>query len=126
MTLSNLLLLQCFYATLGIGYNAVSYWQAASGRQLLAPTPPLTGAMSMLVFGLFLIPGFLRLLVAYRILMAAAVILLGYGGVVKHVVNAFGGLSAYSSTAAWALALGINVSGLLLNLYAAGGMFSLG
>jgi hypothetical protein len=123
MALRKLLSLQIVYALLGIGYNVVSYFQVSSGGQQLSSTDPLTGGLVMFCYGLFLIPGFLRSLKIYRVLMIIAIIGIGYGGVVKHIINYFSNLEIYSSIAAWACALGINLFGLVLNVMAAAGLY---
>lgn len=108
---------------MGIGYNVVSYYQVSSGGQQLSSTDPLTGGLVMFCYGLFLIPGFLRSVKIYRVLMIIAIIGIGYGGVVKHILNYFNDLTLYSSTVAWAFALGINLFGLVLNVMAAAGLY---
>jgi len=123
MTLRRLLCLQIIYALMGIGYNVVSYYQVSSGGQQLSSTDPLTGGLVMFCYGLFLIPGFLRSVKIYRVLMIIAIIGIGYGGVVKHILNYFNDLTLYSSTVAWAFALGINLFGLILNVMAAAGLY---
>ncbi len=123
MPLQKLLYLQVLYALMGIGYNVVSSYQVSSGGQQLSSTDPLTGGLVMLCYGLFLIPGFLRSLKLYRLLMIIAIVGIGYGGVVKHIINFFQDLTLYSSTVAWAFALGINLFGLVLNVMAAAGLY---
>ena len=125
MGLRKLLSLQVVYSLMGIGYNVVSYYQVSSGGQQLSSTDPLTGGLVMLCYGLFLIPGFLRSVKIYRLLMLVAIIGIGYGGVVKHVINFFQDLSLYSSTVAWAFALGINLFGIVLNIIAAAGLYQI-
>ena len=60
---------------------------------------------------------------AYRTLMGIAILALGVGGILVHLVNMSYRPEAYSSVIAWALAVLINVFGLLLNLIAANGKF---
>ncbi len=123
MKLKNLLALQLAYFLAGMAYNVWSYVLLSSGGAPLAPTAPLMGGASMIVYALFLLPGVLRRITLYRVLMAVAILVMGYGGVVKHVINFFGKLSLYHSTTAWAFALGINLFGLVLNIMAAAGSF---
>jgi hypothetical protein len=123
MKLKTLLFLQLAYLVLGTGYNVVSYAMVASGRAPLAPTPPILGAASMAIYGLCLLPGVFRYVTVYRVLMAIAVFVLGYGGVVKHILNFPAGLSVYASPAAWVAAVAINIYGAVLNVAAAAGRF---
>jgi hypothetical protein len=58
-----------------------------------------------------------------RVLMGASVVLLGYGGVITHLLN-IGHLDLYQSVWTWAGAIGINGVGLALNLAAALGWFA--
>ncbi|MGD0857671.1 MAG: hypothetical protein ABSA18_18025 [Dehalococcoidia bacterium] len=123
MKLIRLLQLQIVYGILGIGYNGISFFLTAMGKQPLASTSPVLGFISMLVYGLFLVSGFLRKIVLYRILMIVSVIVLGYGGVVQHIINIFVQPQIYSSLIAWAVAVIINLFGLGLNIVAALGKF---
>lgn len=124
MKLTSLLRLQLLYAALGIGFNMVSYALIASGHPGLTAVNPMVGCTTMLIYVLMLLPGFFRKLMLYRVLMGVCVIALGYGGVVGHILNAFGGkMNLYSSAAAWALAVLINSFGLVLNLIAVAGLF---
>jgi hypothetical protein len=123
MQWKTLLWLQVLYALLGIAYNGVSIYYASVFSQPLAPTKPLLGIMTMLVYALFLLPGYLGKTVFYRVLMALAVIVIGYGGVVTHLINIFSQPQLYSSLTAWSFAVGINLFGLVLNITAALGKF---
>ena len=124
MNLKKLLMLQLFYCLLGAGYNIVSYILTSAGSSPLSATPPLVGVISMLVYGICLTPGFLGAIKIYRLLMGIAIIVYGYGGIVKHLMNFYqNGLTDYSSMAAWAIAIGINVFGLVLNIMAVSGKF---
>lgn len=126
MRLKRLLTLQLVYLILGIGYNAVSYVAVLMGRPRFSATDPITGAVSMAVYGLFLVPGALRWLKTYRVLMLVALLVFGYGGVVKHILNLISDPSLYSSIWAWGAAVGINLFGVILNLIAAAGWFKNG
>jgi hypothetical protein len=77
----------------------------------------------MITYALFLIPGYLRKITLYRILMGIAVIVMGYGGVVTHIMNIFTQPQVYSSIVAWAVAVGVNLFGLSLNIIAVLGKF---
>jgi hypothetical protein len=123
MKLTTLLRLQVIYFVLGMLYNGVSLYLAAQGKPALAPTNPVLGSISMITYALFLIPGYLRKITLYRILMGVAILVLGYGGVVTHIINIFTQPQVYSSIAAWAAAVGINLFGLALNIIAVSGKF---
>jgi len=123
MKLTTLLRLQIIYFVLGMLYNGVSMYLSAQGKPALAPTKPVLGAISMIAYALFLIPGYLRNINLYRILMGVAIVVMGYGGVVTHIINIFIQPQVYSSIVSWAAAVGINFFGLVLNIIAASGKF---
>ena len=83
---------------------------------------PLTNVARPL-YASFLIPGFLKKIPFFRILMVLAVLLLGYGGVLKHLQIIQETPELYSSLAAMIIGPGINVFGLVLNVLAALGKF---
>jgi len=123
MKLRTLVLLQSVYCLLGITYNGVSQYLVTMGGRPLTPTPPVLGITVMMVYGLFLIPGYRRAVITYRTLMGIAVIVLGYGGVVTHIINVLSIPAFYRSLAAWAVAVVINLFGLALNVIAVSGKF---
>jgi hypothetical protein len=123
MKLITLLRLQVIYFVLGILYNGLSLYLTSTGKPALAPTQPVLGAISMITYALFLIPGYRRKITLYRILMGIAVIVMGYGGVVTHIINIFTQPQVYSSIVAWAVAVGVNLFGLALNIIAVLGKF---
>jgi hypothetical protein len=123
MKLTTLLRLQIIYFVLGMLYNGVSMYLSAQGKPALAPTKPVLGAISMITYALFLIPGYLRNINLYRILMGVAIVVMGYGGVVTHIINIFIQPQVYSSIVSWAAAVGINLFGLVLNIIAVSGKF---
>ncbi len=123
MRLKRLLTLQLNYMFLGIGYNAASYVFGLMGKPRFSATDPVTGAIFMAIYGLCLVPGALRWLKTYRVLMLIALFVFGYGGVVKHILNLINDPSLYSSIWAWAIAVGINLFGLILNFITVGGWF---
>jgi hypothetical protein len=123
MKLTKLLHLQIIYFVLGMLYNGVSIYLSAQGKPALAPTKPVLGAISMITYALFLIPGYLRNINLYRILMGVAIVVMGYGGVVTHIINIFIQPQVYSSIVSWAVAVGINLFGLVLNIIAVSGKF---
>lgn len=123
MKLTTLLRLQVIYFVLGMLYNGLSLYLTATGKPALAPTQPVLGAISMIVYAIFLIPGYLRKITLYRILMGVAILVMGYGGVVTHIINIFTQPQMYSSIVSWAAAVGINLFGLVLNIIAVSGKF---
>ena len=123
MKLTTLLRLQVIYFVLGMLYNGLSLYLTAAGKPPLAPTQPVLGAISMVIYALFLIPGYLGKTTLYRILMGVAILVMGYGGVVTHIINIFTQPQVYSSILSWAAAVGINVFGLVLNIIAVSGKF---
>ncbi len=118
MNITLLLRYQIVYLLLGLGYNVMSLMMKRRSGRPLSFTNPVTGILVMLLFGLFLIPGFLSSYQAYRILMGISAIALGYSGVIVHLRN-YRKLNLYDSTTAWILAVLINLFGVVLNLMAA-------
>jgi len=126
MKLSTLLKLQLIYCIAGIGYNVVSAIVVMNGGQQLSTTMPLKGGLVMTAYGLCLLPALFDKILLYRILMVVCIIGLGYGGILLHLINWSTDPSMYPSVAAWALAAGINVYGIILNIIAALGKFRTG
>jgi hypothetical protein len=121
--LNKLLMLQMAYCFTGIMYNVGSLLAQRSGLPAWASTDSVTGVASVALYGLFLSAGLMKSLTLYRVLMAASVVLFGYGGVIVHLLN-IGHLELYQSIWTWGGAIGTNGCGLGLNLVAAGGWFS--
>lgn len=125
MPLKKLLRFQLFYYVLGILFNVVSYYLISTGGQALTPNEPIAGSLGMTLYASFLIPGFLKKITLYRILMVVAVLLLGYGGVLNHFNFMRDTPELYHSVAAGVIGASINVFGLILNMLAAAGKFKL-
>jgi len=122
MPLNRLLILQMVYCFIGIMYNVGSLLAQRNGQQAWASTDAVVGVAGIALYGLFLGAGLLKNLTLYRVLMSVSVFLLGYGGIIVHLLN-IGHLELYYSIWTWAGAIGINVFGLVLNLMAALGWF---
>jgi hypothetical protein len=116
-------MLQMAYCFTGIMYNVGSLLAQRSGLPGWASTDAVTGVAGVALYGLFLSAGLMKRLTLYRVLMAASVIVFGYGGVVVHLLN-IGLLDLYQSVWTWAAAIGTNGFGLVLNLAAASGWYS--
>lgn len=125
LKLSQLLKLQLAYYVLGIGFNAVSLYCIHIGSQQLTPNEPIMASVFMTVYATLLIPGFLKKITLYRILMVVAVLLMGYGGVFKHINLIRATPELYASLWAGAIGISINVFGLILNLMGALGKFKM-
>ena len=123
MKLATLLWLQLVYAILGAAYNVVSLSLSLMGKPPLSATNPVIGLVFMTVYALALIPGRLRKVLVYRILMGVAIVGFGIFGIGVHIVNIFTHPELYQSILAWALAVGINVYGLVLNIIAVSGKY---
>ena len=123
ITLNRLLMLQMAYCFTGIMYNVGSMLALRNGQPAWASTDAVMGVVGVALYGLFLSAGLLKNLTFYRVLMGVSVVLLGYGGVVTHLLN-IGHLDLYQSVWTWAGAIGINGFGLALNLTAALGWFA--
>ncbi|MEM6726445.1 MAG: hypothetical protein AAF598_20550 [Bacteroidota bacterium] len=125
LQLKTLLQLQVVYLILALAYNLVSgYFLTQTGKGLSA-TAPMSGLIVMLIYGSFLIPGRIGKLGLYRALMALAILILGYGGVVSHILTIRHSLDAYHSLGAALSAIAINVFGLIWNTIAALGWFKI-
>ena len=120
---NRLLILQMFYTFAGIMYNVGSLLAQRNGQQAWASTDAVMGVVGIALYGLFLSAGLMKNLTLYRVLMGISVVLLGYGGVIKHLLN-MGHLELYQSVWTWAGAITVNGIGLVLNLAAAFGRFS--
>ena len=118
-------MLQMGYAFAGIMYNVGSLLAVRNGQAAWASTDAVIGVAGMSLYGLFLAAGLMKNPGLYRLLMGVSVVLLGYGGVITHLLN-FGQLELYQSAWTWAAAIGINGFGLALNLAAVSGRFSRG
>ncbi len=116
MRLATLLKLQTCYAICGILYNLVSFVLLTVSGQALSPTKPAIGALTMALYTLLLIPGFLGYLKLYRFIMILPIIVLGSGGILVHLIN-LNHPVGYSSLGSLYAAVIINSFGLLLNLY---------
>ena len=123
MTLKKLLQLQLAYYALGMLFNFGSMYSLSNGEQQWTPNAPVPAAMFMTLYALFLVPGFLKKVTFYRILMGVAVVLMGYGGVFQHIGKIMNTPELYCCTAAMIIGPGINVFGLILNLMGAFGRF---
>ena len=116
-------MLQMAYCFTGIMYNVGSLLAQRNDEPAWASTDAVIGVAGMALYGLFLSAGLMKRLTLYRVLMVASVLLLGYGGVITHLLN-IGHMELYQSVWTWVLAIGINAFGLLLNLAAAFGRFA--
>jgi len=116
-------MLQMAYCFTGIMYNVGSMLAQRNGQAAWASTDAVMGVVGVALYGLFLSAGLMKNLSLYRVLMGASVVLLGYGGVITHLLN-IGHLDLYQSVWTWAGAIGVNGCGVVLNLMAAFGRFS--
>ena len=122
LTLNRLVLLQIIYCAMGLLYNVASLMDLRNGDAAWAPTDAVFGVVGMTTYLLFVATAMLEHKVVYRLLMAIAVVLLGYNGVLKHLFN-FGDLHLYHSVWTWISAILVNSSGTLLALVGACGLF---
>ncbi len=121
--LNRLLMQQMAYCFTGIMYNVGSMLAQRNGQAAWASTDAVMGVVGVALYGLFLSSGLMKNPTLYRVLMGVSVILLGYGGVIVHLLN-IGHLELYQSVWTWAAAIGINGCGVVLNLMAAFGRFA--
>lgn len=123
MRLQSLLKSQVVYYILGMLFNVVSYIVITYGYNALTPTVPQQGFVVMTIYGMFLLPGYFKKTSWYRCLMLIAVLLLGYGGVIKHCITYPQSPELYHSLWVGIIGISINLYGLILNLIAALGKF---
>ena len=121
--LHRLLMLQMAYCFVGIMYNVGSLLAQRNGLAGWASTDAVMGVTGIALYGFFLSAGLMKSLALYRVLMGASVVLIGYGGVITHLLN-IGHLDLYQSTWTWAGAIAVNGCGVVLNLMAALGWFT--
>ena len=122
LTLNRLILFQITYCAAGLLYNVASLLALRVGDAAWAPTDAVFGVVGMTTYLLFVATAILKQTVIYRFLMAIAVLLMGYNGVLKHVLN-FGDLHLYQSIWTWLLAILVNSFGTALALIGACGLF---
>ena len=123
LPLNRLLMLQLAYCFTGIMYNVGSMLALRNDQAAWASTDAVMGVAGMPLYGLFVTTGLMKNLILYRLLMGVSVVLLGYGGVITHLLNT-GHMELYQSVWTWVGAIGINGFGLALNLAAALGWFT--
>ena len=125
INLSSLVRLQALFATL-----ALVYLLASAARQQIIGEPLSAAAIGPSI-GMFLAYCAALFLPRigkigwYRTSMVPALVLFGIGGVFGNIARyADSGLAEYSSYAAWAIAVTINLFGTVLNVIAALGLFN--
>lgn len=122
--LRTLIGLQIVFATLSLSYLLVSAWRLqTTGEALSAAAIGPSIVMFLAYLACLALPHFGRI-GWYRISMVIAVILFGGGGVIGNIVRYLdSGLDNYASVPAWAVAVGINLFGTILNIVALLGLF---
>ena len=123
MSLDKLLRLQLLYCLLGVLFNVVSYWFLTQHGKALTSTEPISGLVAMSIYGLMLLPGKIRELNVYRILMVIAILIFGYGGIVNHFILYPQSPELYHSLPIAIFGMSINIFGLIWNIYAALGKY---
>lgn len=109
-----ILLLQIAYLCVALAFNALSASLALAGRKPLAPTNLVVASGVFALYALALWVGHAGFDTAYRAAMLFFVLVLGAGGVLAHLRR--GPTQAYQSVAAWAAAILINGTGVVLNV----------
>lgn len=122
LTLNRLVFLQLIYCVMGLLYNVGSMLEVRTGDPAWAPTDAVFGVVGMSTYLLFVATAQLEQQTVYRLLMAIAVVLMGYNGVLKHVMN-IGDLSLYHSLWTWLSAILVNSAGTVLALVGALGWY---
>jgi len=119
ISLKRLVSLQFLYAFLGIMFNVVSIWHFKKNGSYLTPNIPTIGIVVMTTYAVFLISSRFKNITIYRFLMAFSVLLLGYGGVLQHIINVLNSEGQYHSLLVGLIGFSINLYGLILNIIAA-------
>ena len=123
-SLSLLLSLQLLYCLLGVGFNIASYLRTLFGNRQLTSNSPIVGSMILMIYGTFLVAGYKEYYLVYQMLMVLALFFFGYFGIVRHFTQYSRSPELYASKLSCWLAIAINIYGLLLNLLAAAGRFT--
>lgn len=118
MRLKKILRLQLTYCGLGILFNLVSWIVMIASSKPLTPTLPWLRIIIMSWYGVFLLTGFYKKIRWYKFLMLISIILLGYGGILKHISALHTAPELYYSILAGVIAIGINIFGWVLNVMA--------
>lgn len=116
--LEKLLKLQLAYVLLGLLFNLINYYLLIKNNRQLTPTQPNLGILAMLIYASFLITGYYKKIIWYRVLMAISILIFGYSGILKHIINFSQEPELYYSFFVLIIAVVINVFGLFLNLLA--------
>lgn len=122
LTLNRLVFWYIVYCSAGILYNVASMLASRGGEAAWAPTDAVFGVVGMSTYLLFVATAMLEQQFVYRILMAIAVVLMGYSGVLKHLFN-IGDLHLYQSVWTWLAAILVNSLGTILAFIGASGLF---
>lgn len=110
------MLLQVLYVTLGLVMNLMSLRHHKKTGQLHTPTSPAVGIGMMLLYALCLPLAFLQWRLPFQIAMVLFALLIGAGGVLRHLIST--GSERYSSDEARWAAIGINSFGVTMSVYA--------
>jgi hypothetical protein len=111
---------QWFWIVIAILINIYSYSRIAAGGEALTTTAPESGIFVFLVYIPFLVLGHLGKHRLYLAGTVAFVVLIALGGILKHLAAALepNGLEAYASTFWWAVAIAVNVYGVVMSVMA--------
>ena len=124
ISLKELLKLQFIYCLLGLLFNTISWILIENSYQSLTPTIPVQGVIAMAIYGVFLLTGYFAKIRPYRFLMLFAMIIFGYGGIIRHFFIMYQSPELYSSFFSGLTGVAINLFGLVLNILAAFGKFN--
>lgn len=124
LSLNRLLFLQSIFAAASLTYLVASLLRREmSGEAFSAAAIGPSIAMFIVYLGVLWL-GRLGHIAWYRIGMIPALVLFGGGGVIANITRFLdSGLENYASGTAWAVAVGINLFGTILNIIALLGYF---
>ncbi|GAB5453601.1 MAG: hypothetical protein Hals2KO_39290 [Halioglobus sp.] len=108
---------QWIWIVVALAINIYSYVRIESGTSGLTKTSPEGGILIFLVYVPFLVLGQLGWRRTYLAGTAAFVVLIAFGGILRHLATALepGGLDAYASTLWWAIAIVVNCYGVSMS-----------
>lgn len=110
---------QVVWFVLAILCNLYSLWRISQGQSPLSSTDPAQGIALFLLFVPLLWFGYQGWLKTYLVVNTLFWLMIAYGGIGLHLVNAIssGGFSAYASVWGWLLAVGVNIYGVTFSVW---------
>lgn len=119
-----LIYLQYAFAVLSVSYLFASLWRLHATGEALSAAAIWPSILMFVAYSACLTLPYFGKIGWYRFSMVFALILFGAGGVIGNISRYLNsGLEHYASVPAWAIAVGINLFGTILNIIALLGLF---